>query len=920
MKVGYVVATSADSIWLRFHISLGSNHSVRYKYIAVVHKSYQGEPFWETMHKGGDVDRRLNRSDFKDGSSKIKYDGHVEFGGLKESKKGWLDKRFEKSKAELKHYQMQNMLGFAFYARKLIEIFTEHLDVESFVNEWHILMKTLSFVRWSETVSNFHENLDYKLLIEHALRCFDDMSEEMEPPVGENESFEVILLKLSVLLFISSDQHLIEQLDLKQWEKLQQWFMFKNEDSKSTFVEFVSSKMTETTLFFDAIRDQCQLILKTGSQNKMKSSSFFYVFFEWAFLDNSHLFLKIPSDLRLSKTSYEALKVSYTSPATNRHLLILAALKESPDKRLNLGKNWLTSDILSCLLEVWKSRCELPETFLSLLHNFMLSLDSSVHETQLSFKLTYLFIKSVVERESYLHPGTSRHFLNVFMHRSLDILAIVDVKTDGDMLKLKSNFYDVVDQLTTQINCRDLDRFVDNDIFYWANLLKYRPGYCSQSVEFIDNRIRKHLLKFLSENNTARDSIPKFCVELPQIVESLNQKGLAIDCCENLNSALEESFIDSIFSSVKSSVFDVNLILHDNRPRVAEAFCRVVEKFPKVSKRMSAISIIEKVLDYQPIAMISDQLEKRNPTVDYYFGDQVKLMREAFAEVVCLIQRGEINAKEFQIFSNKRKKVADLCQKLRVFDQNSVIAAFTRIDAVYTTLLTEIRRLSKLLELTNKFKSRGIKIDTSDFEVLHKEWESYQFNKLVDLKPQSLEFSIVPELPTFDDIRAVELYAELMTSVIFTNYATEMIKSSFEKSQEPVFTYRHFLTVEMRRVHRYYLQLADTLAKGHLTLSETKTIFKPCTNNSIKSKEMDFFFKFLKRENPLPDVVAELDRKLETRKKLLKEIDSLGKSVVFMRALRKLVDLLGVTNLYNNFNHLKSLVSSYFVKNFIKNC
>ena len=62
-------------------------------------------------------------------------------------------------------------------------------------------------------------------------------------------------------------------------------------------------------------------------------------------------------------------------------------------------------------------------------------------------------------------------------------------------------------------------------------------------------------------------------------------------------------------------------------------------------------------------------------------------------------------------------------------------------------------------------------MDTSDLEVLHKEWESYQFNKLVELKPHSLEFSIVTELPSFDDTRPVELYDELMTSVIFDNYA-----------------------------------------------------------------------------------------------------------------------------------------------------
>ena len=403
--------------------------------------------------------------------------------------------------------------------------------------------------------------------------------------------------------------------------------------------------------------------------------------------------------------------------------------------------------------------------------------------------------------------------------------------------------------------------------------------------------------------------IPRLCVELPEKVESLEKEGFAIDCFENLNSALEESLINTMPFWVNFSCSDLDLILRvDNRPMVTEAFCTaVLSKFPNVTGNEPSTLIVEKVLEYPSISKILNLLEEGNKVVAYYFGDQVKLIKEAFVEVVFLVQRSEINAKQFQILSNKRQKFSELSQKLRAFDQKSVTAALTRIDDVYTTISKEIRNLSKLLELTNKFKSCGIKIDTSDFEVLHEEWESYPFNKLVELAPKLLPF---------DDIHAVELYDDLMTSLIFTNYATEMIKASFEKSQDPVFTFRHFLKVEMKRVHRYYLQQADTLATGHLTLSEAKALFRTCTNDSIKSKEIELFFTFLKRQIPQPDVVAELDRRLETRKKQLKEIDSLGKSVAFMRALRKLVDLLKLTNLDNVFNQLKRLVGSLFVKLF----
>ena len=229
------------------------------------------------------------------------------------------------------------------------------------------------------------------------------------------------------------------------------------------------------------------------------------------------------------------------------------------------------------------------------------------------------------------------------------------------------------------------------------------------------------------------------------------------------------------------------------------------------------------------------------------------------------------------------------------------------MESVYSTISVKVKEVSMLIELTNKFESCEVSIDVSAFEKFHRGWESYPLNKLVSLKPQSMEFSILAHFPTIDDIRSVELYKELMTSQIFSQFATEMLKASLRRSEVSAFSYQHFLGVELKKVHQFYLQQADCIASGNLSVNQAKQLFKCCSNDAAKVKEMELFFAFLKKEAPNPD----LNEKLETRKIQLKEIYSLGKSVAFMRVLRNLVDLLQINNLDENFNQLEQLVCCF---------
>ena len=333
----------------------------------------------------------------------------------------------------------------------------------------------------------------------------------------------------------------------------------------------------------------------------------------------------------------------------------------------------------------------------------------------------------------------------------------------------------------------------------------------------------------------------------------------------------------------------------------------VREKFPPVNSHESSFEVVAKNLDHQLLITVVDLMDKNNQVVQNHFGQQVNAIREAFIDMVCQLELGDITGKQFQVLSQKRSKFVTLCQKLGVFDQNSVKCFFTRMESVYSTISVKVEEISNLIELTNKFESCEVNIDISAFEKFHKNWESYPLSKLVSFKPPSMEFSILAHFPTIDDIRSVELYKELMTSQIFSQSATEMLKASFRRSKVSAFSYQHFLDVELKKVHQHYLQQADSIASGNLSVNHAKQLFKYCSNDAAKLKEMELFFVFLNKEAPNPD----LNNKLETRKRQLKEIYSLGKSVAFMRVLRNLVDLLQINNLNDNFNQLEQLVCCF---------
>ena len=373
-----------------------------------------------------------------------------------------------------------------------------------------------------------------------------------------------------------------------------------------------------------------------------------------------------------------------------------------------------------------------------------------------------------------------------------------------------------------EANLKDSYTFTEIEIFYWANLLRHRRGYNQQRIECMERTVKKQLLTFLLGSYTVQNLIPKFCVHVPDYVKSLNAKGLKVECYKELNNTLEESLIASIFSQVSSYTSDINFLINvDHRPLVAEVFCRAVyEEFPPINSHESSFEVVAKNLEHQLLMTVDDLIDQKDQVVRNHFGQQVNAIRDASIVMVCRLELGDITGKQFQVLTQKRSKFVALCQKLGVFDQNSVKCFFTRMESVYSTIF--VKEVPKLIELINKFESCEVNIDISAFEKFHQNWESYPLNKLVSFKRPSMELSILAHFPTIDDVRSVELYKELMTSQIFNQFATEMLKASFRRSKVSTFSYQHFLDVELKKVHQHYLQQADSIASGNLSVYQAK--------------------------------------------------------------------------------------------------
>ena len=92
LRTGWIVSSFGNSLWLRFHIPFNQAR-VQYKYCVVENLNYTQDRCYEILHEDGYVNRVLQASDFRDSVEKVKFDGHVKFGGTKgEHKKGFFDR------------------------------------------------------------------------------------------------------------------------------------------------------------------------------------------------------------------------------------------------------------------------------------------------------------------------------------------------------------------------------------------------------------------------------------------------------------------------------------------------------------------------------------------------------------------------------------------------------------------------------------------------------------------------------------------------------------------------------------------------------------------------------------------------------------------------------------------------------------
>ena len=912
---GRVVGSTENFVWIDFNVVLSYRHRLEYKYCVVENLTRPEEHRWEFMHKNGYVNRLARSADFPSGQKKIKYDGLIKFIGKKETKKGFfgsLKSAVSKSftgKKDHGYYQSENLEAFEYYCAEIAKVFTKTLDLEWVQEQWRSVIRTLTYVRWCEGYDTNYELVQDGEFLENASKSFLFVySTFYEPSVEARESFEANIFKLSVILFLGHYRKGVEKLDSDQWDSILKLLKFKDEGSEKAFSSQLSS-LQEGSSFFECIRGHCQQLLRVGIDNKLKSSKYFYILIEWALLDEKRIFLKLPPQLLLKNDVVDVLKASYLNNATNRHLLLLSILSDSW-KVFTRRQKWLSSDILYCLVEVWRSREELPEAFIDLLDTFPPTEESESSEIEMVLKAFLFIMNLLIKNCRSCHFDKYKFFINNLLSLSLDALAVSEKKFGELNPEMFSDFYQTFQKLLRDVMWNDKFTFEDLELFYWANVLRIRDGYSHKSVEFIEGNIKTLFLSLLNESFIRR-KIPSFCLNLSTIMDGLKHKGFKIHCHKNLEAALEKALIATIFSGASPATIDVDFLLCvDNRPLVAEAFGKAVYgNFPNILDLECEFDVVLKILEYQHISTVLDLVKNKNKVFQFYFTKQITVIKDAFVKVLCRLDSSDLKAKEFQLLWSHHRKFGELCDKLSVLNQNAVEISFIRLDKTYHRIEMQIQEIAKLLELTNKFESSEIRIDTSAFKHLNKEWENYPLNELAEFKAETNEFVFVIETPCNEDMNAVKEVSELMESRIFGYIATKTITLDFQRSEQLAFHYKHLLHVELKKAQSLYLEHSDLVAQGRLSVNQARQLFKPCPNESSKIKEIELFFQFLKKE--APNESSRLENVVQIRQKQLKEMDSLGTSVSFMNSLKRLVEMLEIPDLEANFAQLAALVSFY---------
>ena len=907
---GYIACETEEHMWVKFHFRPRPNaKEMLYKYnlIKIMKKDHAPKTESETL-KDSNVSftRTLLLSDVAHTWFEGKFDGKIHFPGKTVTKEtsAWNSvKNFFTGSTDTNNLKNQNWTAISIYLDLMFRIFLSTCETSALVKSIKNILSSLGQFRWTTGNNAAKEGkIDDIQLINMALAQTYTLFENCyENYIDGKPAKDTILFKLGVVLMVCYVDNIWPVIDAKNLIKVSELIALVDHCDRKEIASAVNLMGINLGHLCIGLREYCADML-TEKCCKLREHPLFMALIDWAYLDDSEYFLTKAHKFQISETFFETCKPHCKSFASVRHLLTFAL---SSGLQTQLRENWELSlaDVLECMMQLHRNNISLSMTLLTLSRNI-------VEEDESLYQEHFYCLQKYLQFLPKYH-SSQRFFINQMLHLSMDVLAGFESNFPHDQSSSEREaFYAVFYQIVEKINVIGRSSMMDDDIFYWANLLRIRDGYSQTTIQFVNSDLKQ--LFFVYVRTTSGFAVPQYCMELPNKVQQLRSTGgRDIPSYADLQLAFDEALINSLVELIdENSICENKSIQHlekfilqvDKRPMVMEVFSRIVlEKFPVEINDLARVETAVKLMQFPLTTTILELVRRENEATISRFSGILPKMSTLFAQVARLLDKGELTPIQLEAISQERENFALICSKLNLVNGKDIQHLFQKGEDALRFINAKVKQTAKLLEFVRVIESFGVEVNVGTIADFMEHWQEQPINSLVDFALPSSSMSLRGSSIENEDAILVEKYLALIESEIFSRIAKKTLKTSLHKNEFTSFTLTDVLKTHLPQAEAKYIKQARIVVSGELSVSEAKTIFHNCLNSDSINEEMDFFAKFLPPTNNLRDV-RRFNNDVALRKRQLAQLEQLTKNMEFNTCLKSILEMLQRGAAPNNFN------------------
>ena len=909
---GFIAGETEDHMWIKFHIQpQPTAKELLYKYhlTKIMKNSHAPKTESETLEDSSvSFTRTLLLSDVSHTWFDEKFDGKIHFAGKKvtEEKSAFNSfLSFFTGSSDTINFKNQSWTGISIYIDLIFRTFVSTCETSTLVKSISSLLSSLGQIRWRTGNNATKEGrIDDVQLTNKALAeiktLFDSQDEQY---IDGRLARDTILFKFGVVLMVCYVEIIWPLIESKSLKTVLDLISFTGICDREEVASAISLLDFDLSDLCSALRECCADMLSEKGR-KLTEHPVFMALIDWAYLDESETLFKEAHKLQISETFFKTCKPHCKSFASVR-LLLSSALSCGIQNKLR--ENWELSlaDVIACMMHLLRNNITLSMNLLTLSRNIVEE-GGSLHQAKEHF---FCLLKLLQFLPKY--HSSQRGSINQMLHLCMDVLAAFECSFPEEKnSEEKEEFYAVFSQIVKKINVIGRNSMLEDDIFYWANLLRIRDGYSHMTIQFVNSDLKQLFFDYV--RTTSGFSVPQYCMDLPNKVQQLRSAGRDIPSYTELQLAFDEALIKSLIGLIdkmsiceNKSIQDLKkfILQVDNRPMVMEAFSQIVfEKFPVEIYDGALFETAMKLMKFPLTLTILELIRRENQATISRFSGIMPKLSTLFAEVARLLREGELTPFQLKAISQQRENFTLICCKLNIKGQKDIPHYFKKSDDALCIIMAKVKQNEKLLEFLGEIGSFGVEIDIGTTADFNEHWQEQPINNLVDFTLPSSSMRLLGESIEREDVILVEKYLALIESEIFSRIAEETLKTNLQKNELASFTLTDVLKTHLPQAEAKYIQQAAIVISGKLSVNEAKAIFKDCLDSGVSiNEEMDIFAKFVHPTSNLRDV-GRFNKDVALRKRQLSQLEQLTKNMEFNTCLKSILEMLQIGAVTNNRN------------------